>query len=165
MVTDAHAVQGLSGRCIERISLSSGPQTLFCTAESWQLVKRKPGPQLDLLDDLPPSVASHSALVWNVWKKPWNSLLNLAALWFTPPLCPAVQDIFVFLFLVTKAAMTFVPLGQNFRYVYALLAGLSQCQVQLTMSKQQNERKPIKIILIAALHFVDRYTVIYPKGN
>lgn len=100
MVTDAHAVQALSGRCIERISLSSGPQTLLCTAESWQLVKRKAGPQLDLLDDLPPSVASHSALVWSVWKKPWNSLLNLAVLWFTPPAPPSccVRHFCVFVF-------------------------------------------------------------------
>lgn len=93
MVTDAHAVQGLSGRCIERIRLSWGPQALLCAAESWQPVKRKAGPQLDLLDDLLPSVASHSALVGSSWKMLWNSLLNLAVLRFRflfPPLFPAV---------------------------------------------------------------------------
>lgn len=81
----------LSGGCIERIRLRSGPQTPLCTAESWQLVKRNPGPQLDLLDDLPPSVASDSPLAWSSWKMLWNLLLNFAVLWlsFFPPF-PAV---------------------------------------------------------------------------
>lgn len=40
-------LRGFPRCCVERIRLSWGPQSLL-TTESWQLLKGKPGPQLDL---------------------------------------------------------------------------------------------------------------------